>query len=505
MLSPVAKKSITASGPKREIASDDFLRAVVDVCVSNVAVLDEFGAILHSNKAWRLFEGATSGGSEGQQVAFENYLRVSESQFHEDAETTLADDIQQILSGEEKEFHRKYYGNSQARQRPFLMHAARLNLPGSTFRVLLTHENTRVAPANLPKQPFAQLLDTAKILAWESDTQLQRFTYVSEQATSMLGYPASAWYEPNFLATHIYAEDRKRALATLRKQALVPGYFDMTFRIVAADGRIVWVQNLVSVSYEDDALGRMHGFMIDISERKRAEKALEDLGARLIAAQEEERKRVARELHDDLNQRMAVLSIELEQLSEAVGKPVRIKKRIQGLQRQVREISTDIHRLSYKLHPSKLEHLGLAAAVKSLCDELSQNAKPKIYFSQSGLPAELPKEVTLCIFRIAQEALRNCVKHSGAQSARVQLRKTADAICLSVSDNGCGFDTKSEVMEKGLGFISMKERLRIVGGRISIYSYPPRGTRIEVLVPLTRVDSRQSYQNANAPSVASVA
>ena len=126
--------------------------------------------------------------------------------------------------------------------------------------------------------------------------------------------------------------------------------------------------------------------------------------------------------------------------------------------------------------------------MKSLCDELSlvQSGKLRIHFHQSGFPASLPKDATLCVFRIAQEVLRNCVKHSAAKSAQVVLAKTEHAIRLSISDNGCGFDTRSDLMEKGLGFISMQERLRLVSGELNIYSQPRRGTRIDVSVPLNR-------------------
>src|SRR6185369_3972830 len=113
-----------------------------------------------------------------------------------------------------------------------------------------------------------------------------------------------------------------------------------------------------------------------------------------------------------------------------------------------------------------------------------QSGKPRVHFHQSDVPPDLPKDVTLCIFRIAQETLRNCVKHSGADLVQVVLTKTDHALHLSISDNGCGFDTRSELMGKGLGFISMHERLRLVGGEIKICSQPLRGTRIEVLVPL---------------------
>jgi signal transduction histidine kinase len=224
--------------------------------------------------------------------------------------------------------------------------------------------------------------------------------------------------------------------------------------------------------------------MIDVSERKRAEEALKDLGGRLIAAQEEERRRVARELHDDFNQRLAVLSLELEQLGQKIPKPLNLRETVKRLQSQAQDIAAEIHRLSYKLHPSKLDHVGLAVAVKSLCAELTQSGKLKVDFQQTGFPAALDRDVTLCVFRIAQEGLRNCVKHSTAESVRVVLTKTRNAVRLVVSDNGCGFNAKTPLIEKGLGFISMKERLHVLGGKMNIYSRPLRGTRIEISVPL---------------------
>ena len=177
--------------------------------------------------------------------------------------------------------------------------------------------------------------------------------------------------------------------------------------------------------------------MIDISERKRAEETLRDLSGRLIAAQEKERSRIARELHDDFNQRLALLSIELEQLGKQTAKEPGNRHLLQKLKKQTREISGDIHRLSYRLHPSKLDHLGLVAAVRSLCEETSQSANLKVEFHQNGFSPALPKDIALCLFRVAQEALRNSAKHSDAQSVRVLLRKTSDAVRLSEQ---CGAD-----------------------------------------------------------------
>ena len=130
------------------------------------------------------------------------------------------------------------------------------------------------------------------------------------------------------------------------------------------------------------------------------------------------------------------------------------------LSTRAQEICSEVHQLSHRLHPSKLDHLGLAAALKSLCLEISEHQKIEIAFQQNGFPAVLSQDITLCVFRIAQEALRNVTKHSGAREARLALRKTLHAIHLRVSDNGCGFDYDSPTTSKGLGFISMRERLR---------------------------------------------
>jgi PAS domain S-box-containing protein len=452
-------------------------------------VLDASGTTLYASNAWRLLERD----SKAAPNCFDNPRQIFDccrlfgaSALRGDSDPTLRDDIQEILSGQKNEFHRKYYYPHLPELRPFVIHAAHLSLPGSTFRVLITHEDLKSGEDFKTNQErLTKLLDNTNVLEWEAERGGQQFTHVTEQASKTLGYPVAAWYQPNFLGSHIHADDRQRVLDTYRKKSRDGEDFEITFRMLRSDGRIVWMRSLASVK-DTGGAGRMHGFMIDISERKRAEEALKDVGSRLIAAQEEERKRVARELHDDLNQRMAVLAIEMEQLGQKTQEPLAFRKRLQRLQSEAQEISTVIHRLSYKLHPSKLDHLGLVAAVRSLCEEMSQNDKPKIFFTETDIPTDLPKDVTLCIFRIAQETLRNCVKHSGADSAQVMLTRTDNAICLSVSDNGCGFDTNSDEVHKGLGLISMEERLRIVGGEINLWSQPQRGTRIEVSIPLSR-------------------
>jgi signal transduction histidine kinase len=214
------------------------------------------------------------------------------------------------------------------------------------------------------------------------------------------------------------------------------------------------------------------------------EAVLRDVAVRLIAAQEDERKRVAREIHDDLGQKIALLSLELGQLGQNVNEPEMLRHHCRNLQHQIEEISTDVHRLAYKLHPAKLEHVGLLPAIKGLCMEITDSGKLNAEFRHQGAFARLPKDVTLCVFRIVQESLRNCMKHSGASVARVVLVNTGGDVRLSVTDEGRGFVMNRRTMERGLGFTSVRERLRIVGGTMSIKSSPSHGTRIEVSIPL---------------------
>jgi PAS domain S-box-containing protein len=470
--------------------SDKFLRAVVDACASSVAVLDESGNMLYASKAWYLFEKANRLDSRRHDRTlnyFEHWKRVDEPATGEQTTAALSDDIQRILIGEESEFHRRYCCYKLNEPRYLFTHAARLDLPGAAFRVLVNHDDVVVAKEALQRseQRLRQLLETTKILVWEAEPATWKFTYMSKQAVELLGYPIAQWYKPDFLFSHIHHSDEQRALSFCRKHPHPTDQHDLTFRMLARDGRVVWVQNLISVTHENGQPTRMHGFMIDISERKRAEEALQELSGRLIAAQEEERRRVARELHDDLSQKMALLSIELEQLAQEAPKTSGSgRSRLRRLTKQAHEISADIQRLSYTLHPSKLEHLGLAVAVKGLCKQPSEHRNLRIEFRQTGFPATLSKDVTLCAFRVVQEALRNCVKHSGAQTVNVVLGKTDDVLKLSISDDGCGFDMNSDAMKNGLGFVSMKERLHLVGGAVQIHSRPLRGTCIEASIPL---------------------
>lgn len=232
--------------------------------------------------------------------------------------------------------------------------------------------------------------------------------------------------------------------------------------------------------------------VIDLTARRTAEtdlrasrRDLQALTGRLLEAQEAERRRIARELHDDINQSLALLAVELDLLGRAPpGSNGRTAEQLAGLSARVKEVSSAVHDLSHQLHPSKLEHLGLLAAVRGLCGELNAHHGLDVRFADRDLPGGIPPATALCLYRIAQEALRNVARHSGTTRATVELDGTAAGIRLRVSDHGAGFDPAAVGATGGLGLVSMRERLAAVGGEIAIDSRPGGGTRIDAHVPL---------------------
>jgi signal transduction histidine kinase len=209
------------------------------------------------------------------------------------------------------------------------------------------------------------------------------------------------------------------------------------------------------------------------------------LSGLLIRAQEEERSRLARELHDDFSQRLIVVAIDLERTAALISdSPVEATRLIRELRSRVSEIGVDLHSLSHRLHSSSLEILGLVLGVSSFCGEFAERQHIQVDFSHKDVPRNIPPEVELCIFRIVQEGLRNVKRHSAATRAEVRLETTANGLYLSIADEGVGFDMTKRLTRAGLGIRSMQERLRLLGGRVEIRSRPGQGTTVEVWVPL---------------------
>jgi signal transduction histidine kinase/ABC-type uncharacterized transport system substrate-binding protein len=222
----------------------------------------------------------------------------------------------------------------------------------------------------------------------------------------------------------------------------------------------------------------------DITQRKQELQERLELSGQLIHAEEEERSRLARELHDDFNQRLAMLAVDLEHLSQTVAdSPLDAEQRLRGLWSRAAELGDDLHSLSHQLHSSTLENLGLALGLSSLCHEFTEQQGIEVDFAYENVSRGMNSDVALCVFRIVQEALRNVKKHSGASRAEVRLRGEGEMLYLSVSDAGIGVDRQLKSSRRGLGIRSMEERLRLVGGRMDIVSGKNRGTTLMVCVP----------------------
>jgi PAS domain S-box-containing protein len=448
-----------------------------------------------------------------------------------------------------------------------------------------------------------ELVESVRAILRRAEPGSFRTTFVNKHVEDILGYPVKGWLkDPAFWVSHLHPEDRERTLALSAKATQEQQNHELEYRMIAADGRIVWLHEIVNVIVEngvtielvgvsgditarkrteesmalfrklidgsndaievldpltlrfldinekacvdlgyrrqemltmsvydidpllDSALHarmdrrlRESGFAImetrhrrkdgttfpveinikhvqldrdyavavvrDITERKIAEGSLARLSPRLIEAHEEERGRVAGELRDDLNQRMALLQIGLGQFERDVpGLSVEARMQLRGLTDVATEIASSIHNLSHRLRPSLLDLLGPVASIERLCREVSDRHNLRIQFVHHDVPEQIPKDVTLCVYRIAQEALRNVVQHSGVAFAEVELSGYEDRIELCISDSGVGFSSECAKRTSGLGLISMRERLRLVGGQLWVESDASHGTRIRVRI-----------------------
>jgi signal transduction histidine kinase len=219
-------------------------------------------------------------------------------------------------------------------------------------------------------------------------------------------------------------------------------------------------------------------------ERTRAGEALRILTGRLIQAQEEERRRLARELHDGLNQQLAMLAVELGMLGKQVPQDATaVREQLSKLRDRAEGLCNDLRRMTHQLHPAALEHLGLVEALRSHCREFSRNEGIAVSFQVVGAVGWIGPEVAVCLYRITQEALRNVAKHSGAAQAWVEIGQQAGQVRLSIVDRGVGLDSRATKAAKGLGLVSIRERVQLLSGSVTIQSAPGQGTAVEVRVP----------------------
>ncbi|MFY9723923.1 MAG: PAS domain S-box protein [Bryobacteraceae bacterium] len=291
--------------------------------------------------------------------------------------------------------------------------------------------------------------------------------------------PSSSWTD------YLHPDDAARVRAKFSEDLAARRESADEFRLRRFDGEYRWMSReaVPRFSQAGEFLGYA-GALLDLTDRRRAESQLRGLSARLIDAQEEERKRLARELHDDLNQQIAAVTIGVgnlkrhipEELAEVRGQSDRIHQKLVHLAEAIR-------RMSHELHPAILQYSGLATALRTYCDEFGALARVRVSLDIDGSFDGVAPATALCIYRIAQEALRNVAKHAKVETAAIQLRREEGQLLLTVSDRGVGMQPSRASATTGLGLVSIKERTRLVGGSLEIRSQPDQGTTITVEVP----------------------
>jgi len=321
-----------------------------------------------------------------------------------------------------------------------------------------------------------------RMYAYEWDVIADQVTRGSEHVT-ILGLTEPLRPPLQQVVDKIHPGDRQKFFDGIAGLTPENPTTEVTYRAVASDGTLVWLKSNGRGFFDDKGkLLRVIGMVADVTDVKRAEESLADMTRKLIQAQEQERVRIGRELHDDINQRLAMLSIELETLQQS---PSELQSRVSELRKDLRQISDDVQAISHDLHSSNLEYLGVVAGIKSWCKEVADRHKIEVVF-RNDLPGNLPLDLGFPLFRVLQQAVGNAIKHSGVKRIEVGLREDSGEIYLIVRDSGKGFDVEKAMRGKGLGLTSMRERVRLLNGTITIQSRPMGGTSIHVRVPSQR-------------------
>jgi len=363
--------------------------------------------------------------------------------------------------------------------------------------LLLQRARKRKAEAVLreSEERFRVMADTTPSLVWMCDAR-GRITYLNGRRIAFTGPDQDTGYGDNWI-THVHPDDVEHMLGTLYVALKIKQSFSQEYRLRRSDGVYRWMFDVASPRVNGDgSFGGFIGSAIDTTDQKLAQQALEKVSGQLIEAQEKERSRIARDLHDDICQRLALLSMEIDRANRTSNvSPTATKQNWEDIREHCSQIARDVQSLSHQLHSSTLDYLGVVAAIRGFCVEFSRQHQVSVEFTNSNVPKHLPKDISLCLFRIAQEALHNAVKYSGTKQFFVALGATEEEVQLIVRDPGAGFDVEEAKKNRGLGLVSMQERANLVHGSFSVESKPGKGTTIFAAVPFV-AEVESSRENA---------
>ena len=309
----------------------------------------------------------------------------------------------------------------------------------------------------------------------------------------------SDWSSGNWHSAHpvhfdqfidvVHPDDRELLIRVVRGALESDGKYETEYRVTLSDSSVRWLASRGRIEFDQNGKPRqLRAISIDITERRRAEDEARDFNGRLITAHEDERARLAHALHDDVTQRLALLAIDAGQKEKRLGDTI-AGQAMRSIRHDLVQLSEDVHALSYALHPAILEDLGLIEALKAECARFSTVEGIPTRLTASKDVDEPTGAVSLCLYRVAQEALRNVARHSNASLVEVEFRAIGGGLELAVQDDGVGFDPIRKQDRPSLGLAGMRQRLSLVDGELLIDSAPGGGTSIVARAPSRRGDA----------------
>jgi len=338
------------------------------------------------------------------------------------------------------------------------------------------------------EEKLALAAESAGAGIWILDLASGRY-WVTPRALELLGLSEGQDVTLDRFLGMVHTDDLDAVRQTIREVVSSGEEGQVEYRVVRPDGTVRWLASRGRARLDEpNGPGRLMGVSVDVTERKHLEEVTRSLTGRIIAAHEEERARLARELHDDITQRVACMSVEVARLEAQTSTPA-MEESLRGLRKDLARMGEDVHALSYRLHPSILAELGLTEAIRAECERFTRQHGIAVELTLEEVPDSMPPEASLCLFRVAQEALRNVARHSGARGVALTIAKQREGLQLEVRDDGQGFDATVPPRPPALGLSGMRERVRHLGGRLDVESTPLRGTSVLAWLPLARRSS----------------